>query len=283
MLGIISLIEALGKKEQAITDQVIVSPVFNNTQIVTKIAGIAYALNIPKLAPAWYNFRPVNLKRANSLGFADLGDVSLYLDKLPKIRVVMVYKKDQVYYGVPLKNNSLGFQPTELIPIFLPGGLITDFSICVCRYDGANIWYQATDVWNDLTRVDYLQQSLEKLSLPENIQYPGLTFEEKIAYSIRFKVDAALREGLKKQGIQYDIEFAGGKFIKSIEKDDHFSVTYEVDGEKYTSIVSKGVGQVLSAGICLSGTDTEYDLKTLVSVIREGQNRELIHRTSHDF
>jgi hypothetical protein len=283
-MSILNLIEALGKKEQAITDQVIVSPVFNNTQIVTKIAGIAYALNIPKLAPAWYNFRPVNLKRANSLGFADLGDVSLYLDKLPKIRVIMVYKKDLVYYGVPLKNNSLGFQPTELIPVFLPGGLITDFSTCICRYDGANIWYQGTDIWNDIARVDYLQQSLEKLTLPESIQFLGMTFEEKIAYSIRFKMDATIRESLKEKGIQHDVEFAGGKFIKSIEKDDHFSVTYEVDGEKYTSIVSKGsVRQVLSAGICLSGTDTEYDLKTLVSVIREGQNRELIHRTSHDF
>jgi len=87
------------------------------------------------------------------------------------------------------------------------------------------------------------------------------------------------RERMKEVTLRNDVEFAGGQFIRHEEKNDHYSVTYEVDGQQYTSYISKDpIHQVLTAGICLEGGDKDFDLKSLISVIREGQQRKAIFR-----
>jgi len=305
-MSILELIEIMGQQERQITDRVIVSPVFNNCQIVTKLSGLLHTFLIRPTEPGWHRFKPIDLKRADCIGQADFFEVSEYLKLLPKIRITLVFRQGMVYYGVPTKNNKYGFKSSDLVPVLLPGDTATDFSTCLCRFDGMNVWFQSVDVACDLYRVDFLSASLTRQILPEALRCPGLALEERMAYSIRFKMDEVERlekveaekrereeksraerlrhERLRDKSIKGDVEFAGGTFIKSVEKTDHFSVTYEVDGDTYTSVVSKEpTRQILSAGICLSGTDREYDLKTLVSVIREGQNRKLIHRTSHDW
>jgi hypothetical protein len=305
-MSILDLIEAMGRQERQITDRVIVSPVFNNCEIVTKLSGLLHTFLIRPTEPGWHKFKPIDLKRADCIGQADFFEITEYLKLLPKIRITLVFRQGMVYYGVPSKNNGRGFKSSDLVPVLLPGDTATDFSTCLCRFDGMNVWFQSVDVACDLYRVDFLSASLTKQALPESLRCPGLTLEERIAYSIRFKMDEAecearaeaekreqeeksraerlRREQQRDKSIKGDVEFAGGKFVKNVERMDHFSVTYEVDGNVYTSVVSKEpTRQILSAGICLSGTDKEYDLKTLVSVIREGQNRDLIHRTSRDW
>jgi hypothetical protein len=80
--------------------------------------------------------------------------------------------------------------------------------------------------------------------------------------------------------LEGDVAHAGGEYIAHEEKSDHYRVRYLVEGVEYISYISKNPGhQVLSAGICLDDTDDQFDLKSLVTVIREGQDRGLIHRT----
>lgn len=283
-MDILSVIDRLGDKENLITEKEIISPVFYNTEIVTRIEGLIHFLKISKMDPGWYKFKPLNEKEAQLISPAEIDEIEKYLKHLPKIRLILVYKKGPIYFGVPIKGNKFGLKITELLPVYLSDDMATDFSKCICRYDGINIWYQETDIQNDFEKIEYLNKSIKKFR--ENIRFSGLSIEEKIAYKIKFEIDKKLKEELNKTKIQRDIEYGGGKFLKSTEKSDHIEVSYEIEGEKFTSYVSKDpTHKIITAGICLSDYETghtgdsDYDLKSITSVIREGKERKAIYRT----
>jgi len=280
MMNILSIINRLGDKENLITEKEIISPVFYNTEIVTHIEGLIHLLKIPKTDPGWYKFKPLNEKEAQLISSANIDEIEKYLKRLPKIRIILVYKKGPIYFGVPIKNNNFGLKMTKLLPIYLSDDMATDFSKCICRYDGLNLWYQEIDIQADLEKSEYLNRAIKKFHNPKYIRFSGLSIEEKIAYKIKFEIDKKLKEELNKTKIQKDIEHGGGKFLQSREKSDHIEVSYEINGEKFTSYVSKDpTHKVITAGICLNGYDSNYDLKSIVSVIREGKNQNVIYRT----
>lgn len=283
---IFNLIDRIGEQENIITEKVIISPVFYNTRITTRIEHIVYFFDIPPIEPGWYKFKPIDNKKAEIIGQAELDEIQHYFKFLPRIRLILTFRKQKIYFGVPMKSNHFSFDISNLLPIYLFDDTATDFIKCICRYDGANLWYESIDFSNDIAKTDYLEESLKKLRDPKRIRYIGLTLEEKIAYNIKFKVDKKTIEESKKTKIQRDVEFAGGKFIESKERSDHIFVTYEVDGQKFSTIISKNSGhQIITAGICLTdhatgrAGDSDYDLKSLISVIREGQKTYQISRT----
>jgi hypothetical protein len=281
MDDILSIIKKIGEKEDVLTKNIFISPIYGNEYVVTRINGLVHKLGIPdSTKPGWYKIKARNFKKAKIVGEADFMEVEEYLKLLTKIRVVLVYKKDELYFGVPLKNNSAGFDVSELVPVFLTSDdHVGPFEKVICGFDGANLWYYQNDISSDPARTEYLKGSFDKFIRPEKIQHTGLTLEEKIAYTLRFNLDKKARESLKEVSIKSNVEFAGGEFVKFTERNDHISVTYKIGGQQYTSYVTKDESHhVLTAGVCLSGRDRDYDLTSLITVLREGQRRGLIHR-----
>lgn len=279
-MNILDTIDKIGEKEKMISKKDIISPIYHNNKIITRIDGLVMYLTIPYCEPGWYKFRPVSNKKARMVSSADIEDIHKYLGYFTKIRIISIFKEKNVYYGVPLKNNLMGLDISTPIPFYLSDDMVEDFSRCICRYDGANLWYDCLDPNEDLEKISYLRDSLKSLVVPANIHFKGLSIEEKIAYNIKYTLDVKVREELKKTKIQRDVEFSGAKFLSSNERSDHIQVTYEVDGEEFTSVVSKDPNhQILTAGICVSGGDSLFDLKSIVSVIRQAQRENKIHKT----
>jgi hypothetical protein len=275
----LDLIKKIGEKEATLTKRAFISPIFTNRIVATHVEGINYTFDIQKASPGWYKIRPIDSKKAKLSGKAELQDIETYLKYFDKIRLVLVMKKNDVYMAVPDKINKHGMLPQELVPVFLTDDTVLDFDRVVARYDGANLWFDRIDTGNDPQKAEHLRTCLEMLRDPSLVKCTGLTFEERLAYTLRITLDQRLVEDRKKQTIAGHVEHAGGKLLRFAEKTDHISVTYTVDGETFTSHVSKDPEhQVIAAGICLSGHDKNFDLKSLITVVREAKKRRVVHR-----
>lgn len=282
---IFSVISKVAAAEGDLLKSTFVAPVAGNEEVAAFVCGISYRFSIPKVnTPGWYEYRPVNSKRARMVGPADAAEVESYLRRLPTVRVVLSHKIAGLYHGIPAKSNSAGLPHTGLVPVLLVDDMADNFDRVVCRFDGANLWYERVDPSNDQSKGGYLRERYGKMARASLIKFKGLTFEEKAAYSIRFAMDKKAQEELKTSSLKVDVEHAGGVFRSLKEKSDHYEVTYEVDGQRYTSFVSKDpVHTVISAGICLSGGDRAFDLKSLITVMREGHRVGRIVRGHGDF
>jgi hypothetical protein len=254
MADILDLIRQVGKIENSITERTFISPIFYNEFVATRIQGIVYKFKLQHVPiPGWYNFRPIDKKTAKKVKDVDLNDIDSYLKQLLKIRLVLIMKKNDVYFAIPDKSNSLGLSVNQPIPVYLSMDSVLDFDRVIARYDGSNFWYHHIDTSNEPSKSLYLREQLLKLTDPQKIGYSGLSFEEKIAYTLRFSLDKRLIVDRKKESLKQDVTHAGGSFINFVEKSDHYCVTYIVDGQQYTSNVAKDEKHsVLTAGICLS-------------------------------
>lgn len=275
----LNLIEKIGEKERKISDLTFVSPIFSNEIVATYIDGLLYTFTIPKTDPGWYVIKPINVHQAKIIDEAKVQEKDKYLRCLGKIYITLVFKKDNVYMGIPDKSNKYDFPFQEIIPVFLHDDIVLDFDRIIGRYDGSNIWFESVDMRNDPAKSDYLRESFENNIQPSKIKYEGLIFEEKLAYTLRTSLDKKFKEDHKKSSLKDDVEHAGGEFVSFLERSDHISITYRVDGEQYTSHISKGDDRkVLAAGICIDGNDNKFDLRSLITVMREAQNKRVTYR-----
>jgi hypothetical protein len=279
MGDVLDLIKKMGKKEFALTERIFISPVFSNRLVATRVDGMLYTFKIPQAKPGWYRIKPTGTKHARIAGEADFSEIEQYLKIFDKIRLVVALRKEGVYYSVPDKANKFGIKPQDLIPVFLTDDSVMDFDRVIARYDGVNFWFERVDTANDPIKSEYLRNNLEKLLEAPKLKCPGLTFEEKLAYTLRTTLDKDLVEERKKKSLDEDVTHAGGKMVRYAEKKDHYSVTYTVDGETFTSHISKDPKHwVIAAGICLAGNDRRFDLKSLITVVREAKKRRIVHR-----
>lgn len=268
---LLGLISSLGAAEESISKIEIISPIHDQTIIQTRVKGLVCKFKIPKTKPGWYKFKPLNMGRAEVFSEAGLDEVEKYLKHLPRVRMVALFKSENIYFGIPC-NNNFGLNVKNILPMYLTSDAVMDFDVVFCRYDGQSFWYEINDLKNDFSKSDYLRESFRKLTLVKRIQYPGLMFEEKAAYAFKFEMDKEILEKMKKKDLEEAVSHGGGKMVGYHEYKDHFKVTFKVDDVEYTSTISKDSShEVLSSGICLSGEDKKFDLKSLVSVFREKQ------------
>jgi len=277
---ILGLISKMGEAEDSIDKVEFISPIFDQTIVQTRVKGLVCKFGIPKTKPGWYRFKPKNMKRARVSSEASLEEIESYLKFLPRVRVITLFKSENVFYGLPFKNN-FGMDIKNTLPIYLTSEEVLDFDVIFCRYDGINFWYEINDLKNDSKKSDYLRECYRKMILPKRLQYSGMMFEEKAAYAYKFEMDKEILEKMKKKDLEDAVSHSGGKMVGFHEYKDHFKVTFKVDDIEYTSTVSKDNShEVISSGICLSGEDKKFDLKSLVSVFREKQTGN--GRSAHD-
>lgn len=279
------LFEELAAKEETFLKSEIFSPCMAGKPIRVKIDGLIMTLKVdrPKNYEGWGVFKPTDAKHCRLVRDANLQERSRYLQLFPEVRMILCTRQDKRWFGHPGSMADSRFKFTGLLPVTLPVEPQI-FQMIVCRFDGANFWFEREDSAHDPKIAQQLRDRLLRLGEPKNFNILGLTAEERAAYNVAHAWELENRKDLQEEKIKGALKRGGAQYRSYVERGNSYTVEYTVDGQLHRSTVNKDTLAVESAGICLTDHrtgrvgDRDFDLQSLVGVIREGQGTHQIHR-----
>jgi hypothetical protein len=251
------------------------APVVRGGAVQVRIAGVICRLKVqPADFEGWGVFRPRSHTDAELVRPARLSERQRYLELFPLVRLILAGRQGETWGALPAHQADTRVRINGLLPV----RLVEDaqlFEVIQSRFDGAHFWFAGPDPRWDPGTAAYLRQALDQMIPPDALSRPGLTAEERAAYAVnyqdRFQASEAGRRSREEGRLRQALAHAGAELKDFLERDDVYTVTYEVDGQRHVSAVSKHDLSVQVAGVCLSGEDENFDLQSLVGVIREAQ------------
>lgn len=266
-----NLLDKLIQQEKDFLNSEFLAPVTSNN-VNVRVNGIIRSFLItPPTYRGFGVFKPKNNKYAGLVREATRAEQQRYFDCLPRL-ILIVCSVERGSGLLFIKDGRFKIQGE--VPIkFLTN--VQLFDTVDVRFDGFNFWFERHNRAADRQKENSLREQLNKtINKPPFVKIDN-------AYNDAYQIALADKKKATLQTIEGKLNAytsrANASLIGYRERSDGYSVDFEVDGEEFTSTVDKNF-RVVSAGICLSGHDADFDLQQLVTVIREGQHRHLINR-----
>ena len=314
-MSIHDLLNSMEAAEDAFLQTEFLAPVLPGGRVRVRIAGVVCTLRVvDRRQPGWAILRPLSMDRARVVDEPSLRQVRDYLALFPAVRLLLVASSGRGWLALPAHRGDSRFQIDGLVQVHLVTGA-QSLQRVVARFDGALFWFHEVDRRRSPAIAAYLREALEAGTRPQDLRRLTLTAEEREAYGLAQRgIEALLRDQARRRqegdarqtaagdtgdGIEVERErqrrsarlqdqvtyrlsealaHGGAELASYIEQEDAYSVVYTIEGQQHRSTVRKDNLGVLSAGICLEGEDRNFDLQSLVGVIREGTERRRIHR-----
>jgi hypothetical protein len=258
------------------------APVIRGGQVQMRIAGVICSLRIqPTDFTGWGVFRPVSHSEAKLIRQAKMAERQRYLELFPLVRLILVGQHEGQWLAVLAHRSDSRFQIEGVIPVRLVEEAKL-FEVIEARFDGSQFWFAGSDPRWDPSMASYLRQEIGRLTPPDQLERPGLTAEERAAYTLKFEISEEARRNREEERLRGALAHAGAELKDFVERQDVYTVSYTVDGHRHVSAVAKKDLSVQVAGICLSGEDANFDLQSLVGVIREAQGGHGFVRVGQD-
>lgn len=268
-----ALFAKLAEQETKFAAEQFLAPVISGQKIRIKIESVLMELDVtPKRFSGWGVFSCKDYRTAKRIRVANEFERDEYLKLFPAIRCIVVKKGDD-HFGICLPDSR--FKITGEIPISLPLEL-QQFDCVLVRYDGENFWFDSK-LFEYNPQADYLRDEFSKKTKVDALSINGLLVEHARAYTVLQLEEAKLKKLTTEGKIQDAIKRGGGIYKSFVERGNTYTITYSINNKDFTSTVDTNL-RVQSSGICLSGRDKMFDLQSLMSVIREGDNRHRINR-----
>lgn len=279
--------DKLAAEEAAFFNSQFFSPVLKGKPIRIRISGVIVTLNVtkPKNYEGWGVFAPNSAKSARFVREPNMTEKESYFNLFPALRLILCRRTKDQWFGIPANQSDTRFKITGTVPIQLCTE-VQMFDMVKVRFDGTNVWFEQIDPRHSLKNSVYMRESVLKFLEAPKLDLPGLTIEERDAYLIALTdalaADAEAKRDKQEERIQKALSLTGAKYQSYIERGDTFTIEFMVGTERHRSVVKKDNLAVESAGICLAGTDKNFDLQSLVGVIREGQRGRRIVRVGEN-
>lgn len=248
------------------------APCVSGGLVRARVAGLVITMKpIPYDFVGWGIFRPRKKKRARLIEEASISQKSEYLSLLQSMGFWLVKNlSGRSWLGIAI-NQSDAMQRFNIdAPVIIH--LVEQarhFDQVIAGFDGGNWWFNDLNRRADPILSDNLRQSMN--DGVDNLQLKGITPEIDIAYQIAWQDTEQARAEKRVQDergrIKGALDMAGGELRDYEDRGDYWIVHWRHGGEQHRSAISKQDLTVISAGICLSGTDRTFDLQSLVGVV----------------
>lgn len=272
MAGAGDLIDRFGREEDAFLRTQFLAPVGRGAAVRVRIAGIVCELAVPAAEEGIALLRPRSHREAEVVRPATRTEVKKYLDLFPRARIVVTYLHGGTWLGIPAAAPAKGIRVEGWVPIAL-GKELRLFQTAVVRFDGALFLLESTE---RPAEAQYLRDELRKGTPETGLARKGLTPPERGAYAFQQELEKERSKSAEERRLEQALKTAGAELQDFREKDGAFTVNWKVDGRPYTSIVARSDLTVISSGVCLSDQDSDFDLTSLVGVMRQH------HEEGHD-
>jgi hypothetical protein len=279
---ILIAIDRLAKAEETFVGSEFLAPVLRGGGVGVRIGEVRCRL---KTSPAdfegWGVFKAVSFDQAKHVRDATMGERRRYRALFPAVRLILVNREEDEWLAIAANSGDARFDVSGLVPPrFVEEAEL--FETIITRFDGAQFWFEGVDTRADPGAAAYLRESLQKMVDPKLIARSGLTAEQRSAYALNhaMRLEAIeAEERAKPEGrLKRALAHAGAELRDFSEQPEVYRVSYTVDGQRHTSVVRKDNLAVVTAGICLSGRDNDFDLSSLIGVLREGEDEGRIVR-----
>lgn len=272
----LAMINRLALEEESVLSRSFVAPVLRGQQVAVRVAGIAYTMSVVEEGfEGWAVLKAVNARQATVCSEASLEQIKKYLHLLPRFRLVLLDYFDHQLWAVQASTADSRVRIDGPVPLQLAQRPARFETVCA-RFDGATFWFESVDRRRDPTVARSLRAALQSDVSPEQVRVLNAVPQEKLAYRILWLREHPDRAGMQMsqqtdlQRIQGALRHAGAQLEGMWqESSDQIAVRYLVDGSPHVSRIRPGDLSVISAGICLSGRDQDFDLTSLVGVMRE--------------
>jgi hypothetical protein len=163
----------------------------------------------------------------------------------------------------------------------LPVHLVTEgaqFEQVVARWDGRTCWFEELDRRADPFPAEHLRDWLRGDVMPVRAGVKGITPEMRAAYLLARRGATHLKKSARRmtdeERLREALKLGGGSLRGFQDQGDSWAVEWMIDDdypspEIYNSMIAKSDLTVLSAGICLSERDRDFDLQSLVKVVEQ--------------
>ncbi|MDB9315489.1 hypothetical protein PN462_20415 [Spirulina sp. CS-785/01] len=293
MTDLDDLLNQLATQEAQLGEQEFLAPCVRGGKVQTKIANLVYTFTpYPADFEGWGIFIPRDRSCAEVVDEANLPQLAEYLHLFPRLRLHLAYAlRGQTWLAYPVNESDMQqrFQTAQPVAVHLVSEG-AQFEPIVARFDGTAYWFETVDRRADVQLVAALREALTANTLPPNVQFAGITPEMRTVYELvwqqteegqrQLRHRQQVREGRRNRRretrqpqtpetrLREALHQGGGQLREFRDRGEFWLVQWTThDGTGHTSAIAKSDLTVMSAGICLSGRDRDFDLQSLVGVV----------------
>jgi hypothetical protein len=278
-------LERLAAQEQAFIGTQFLAPLVAGGNVAVRIGGVVCNMKAtPRNFEGFGIFKADSHSRATLVREATMNERRRYLDLFPRVLLVVFRRQRDLISAVPANQADGRFSIEGQIELRLMGQEADLYDTIVARFDGNQFWFDRLDARGNPAAAPYLRQAFLNNVAPQDLDRSSLSPGHRLAFAInhQVRIDAAAaaerarvldQRTRAQEQLGEALGHAGARLRDFVEQGEQYRVTYEIDGQRHVSVVRRGDLTVQTAGICLSGLDANFDLASLVGVMREAREQ----------